>query len=287
MFAELVWNPDRNFFVIPYLNHPITWYGFLFALSFLVGYFLVRTMFTHFLADPARQASAIQFDATMATDRLALLITLGAVIGARLGHVFFYGWNYYQTHLFDILKVWEGGLASHGGALGAFIALSIFVLSMRKRQPRLKFLVVLDALVIPSAFFGCCVRIGNFINQEITGLPTTVPWGVTFMRSMDGTSGISVHPVQLYESLFYFSVFILLLILWMRDKQILGLGLLSGWFFLLVFGFRFVIEYLKVPQNKLFDIEKVLKMGQLLSLPFIFLGLFLLIRHYCYVRKTS
>ena len=287
MFAEFIWNPDRNFFVIPYLNHPITWYGFLFALSFLVGYFLVREMFAPILTDPSSQASAIQYEVTKATDRLALLITLGAVIGARLGHVFFYGWDYYQTHPFDILKIWEGGLASHGGALGAFIALSFFVLSVRKSYPKLKFLVVLDALVVPSAFFGCCVRIGNFINQEITGLPTTVPWAVTFLRPMDGVPGIAVHPVQLYESLFYFSIFIILFISWLRNKKILGRGLLSGWFFLLVFGFRFVIEYLKVPQNKLFDIEKVLKMGQLLSLPFIFFGLFLLIRYYGYVRKKS
>lgn len=285
MLAEIVWNPDRNLFVIPYLNHPITWYGFLFALGFLAGFFFIKKIFSDFLSAPGKQPAETELEASRLTDRLAILVGLGGVIGARLGHVFFYDWSYYKNHLGHILKIWEGGLASHGGALGAFIALIIFVLLSRKHYRQLTFLAVLDAITIPAAFAGGCIRIGNFINQEITGKPTNLPWGVTFLSPVDGPRGIPLHPVQLYESFFYFLVFLFLLLLWKQNKKTLGLGVLSGWFFFLVFGFRFVIEYFKMPQNVSFDAKGWLTMGQLLSIPFILFGVLLLIRNFAYVRK--
>lgn len=278
MLAEIIWNPDRNFFVLPYIQHPVTWYGFLFALGFLLSYFLVRKIFSKYLNN--------ELDAVHLTDRLAVLVILGGIIGARLGHVFFYGWSYYRENPFDIFKIWEGGLASHGGAIGVLIGLVIFVLMSKKSHPQLSFLAVLDAVVIPTPFVGGCIRIGNFINQEITGIPTDLPWGVIFLRPIDGLPGIPVHPVQLYESFFYFLVFAFLMVLWVRKKEKLGLGLFSGWFFLLVFGFRFLIEYLKVPQNEYFDIDGWIRMGQLLSIPFFILGAYLLIR-YIYVKARS
>ena len=287
MLSFIVWNPDRNFFVIPYLHHPVTWYGFLFALGFLSGYFWTRKLFTEFLKEKYKTPGSAQNEATLLTDRLALLMVLGIIIGARLGHVFFYGWNYYSVHPWDILKIWEGGLASHGGALGGFLALLIFIWKTHKTYPEFTFLVVLDTLVMPSAFIGGCIRIGNFINQEITGTPTSLPWGVIFVRPMDGIAGIPLHPTQLYESFFYFLVFLALVTLWICNRRILGKGLLSGWFFVLVFGFRFIIEYLKTPQNDYFDTENWLRMGQLLSLPFIAFGAFLLVRYYGFTRKKT
>ena len=166
-----------------------------------------------------------------------------------------------------------------------FLALLIFVGITHKTWPKFTFLVVLDAIVMPSAFIGGCIRIGNFINQEITGIPTSLPWGVIFVRPMDGIAGIPLHPTQLYESFFYFLVFLGLSTLWVCNRRLLGKGVLSGWFFLLVFGFRFMIEYLKMPQNEHFDTEHWLRMGQLLSLPFIAFGAFLLVRYYVFTRK--
>lgn len=282
MLAEFVWNPDRNIFIIPYIDHPVTWYGFLFALGFLVGIFLIRKMLADFLDSPATPRSKTEILAAQLTDRGAIFVILGGVIGARLGHVFFYDWPFYRSHPQEIFKIWQGGLASHGGAIGILIALFIMARLARRHFPQLTFLTCLDILVVPTACAGGFIRIGNFINQEITGIPTTVPWGVIFLRPLDGLPGVLVHPVQLYESLFYFLVFAFLLVVWHRDKKSLGAGSLSGWFFLLVFGYRFLIEYLKMPQNERFDVQSWLTMGQLLSVPFALVGLYLLVRGYVY-----
>jgi phosphatidylglycerol:prolipoprotein diacylglycerol transferase len=283
MFAYLIWNPDRNIFVIPYLHHPVTWYGFLFALGFLCGLFLIRKIFMDFLLAYKSPEGDARLEATQLTDRLAILGVIGGILGARLGHVFFYDWTYYRQHPADIFKIWQGGLASHGGAVGVFLVLFVFVWLSRKQMPRLTFLTVLDAIVIPVAFLGGCIRVGNFINQEITGIPTQLPWGVIFLNPLDGVAHVPVHPVQLYEAFFYFLVFIFLVVLWHRNKKGLGTGALSGWFFILVFSFRFAIEYLKMPQNVSFDTSAWLRMGQMLSIPFILLGGLLLIGSY--VRK--
>ncbi len=273
---SLSWDPDRIFFVIPYINHPVTWYGLLFASGFLVGYFLVRKSFT-------RLMDGGSVEATRLTDRLTTLVVLGTLIGARLGHVFFYSWPYFRAHPFDIFKVWEGGLASHGGAIGILIALCMFALWNRK----FSFLTVLDIVAIPAAFVGGCIRIGNFINQEITGIPTKLPWGVTFGHPVDGLQGVALHPVQLYESLFYFATFLLLYQISKRRDQILGSGLVSGLFFVLVFSFRFAIEFLKNGYSDWVDPDALFHMGQLLSLPFIGVGLGLLAYHFLRAKNAS
>lgn len=283
-FGNLIWDPDRNFFIVPYVNHPVTWYGLLFAFGFLVGYFLVRKIFTHFLEDGDLSRAEASASAVKLTDRLAMLVILGTIIGARLGHVFFYGWPYYREHPGEIIKVWEGGLASHGGAIGVLIGLLIFIGWTRPAFKRLTFLAVLDILVIPTAFVAGCIRIGNFMNQEITGIPTNLPWGVTFMHPIDGIPGIPIHPVQLYESAIYFAVFVFLFAVWRLRPRRIGFGLLSGWFFTLVFGLRFLVEFLKMPQSEWLDGHAPVTMGQLLSIPFIILGISLLI---CYHFRTK
>lgn len=286
MLSVLYWDPDRVLFVLPYINHPVTWYGFIFAFGFLVGYFFVRRMFTGLLDGLLPTLAEVKLTAIQLTDRLGFLVILGAIIGARLGHVFFYGWPYYKANPGDIIKIWEGGLASHGGAIGMFIALCIFVYWTRSAYPRLSFLTVLDVLVVPTAFVAGCIRIGNFINQEITGIPTKMPWGVVFGHPIDAPPGMAVHPVQLYESIFYFVVFLVLFFLWRGNEKKLGTGLFSGLFFLLIFSFRFLVEYLKVPQSELIDLYAPIKMGQLLSIPFIILGAVLLIRYFCFRKKS-
>lgn len=292
--AWLVWDPDRNIFTVPFFHNQISWYGFLFALSFLFAYYIVRNIFTQYIAScrlttkKSKQKFDLKALATLLTDRLALLVILGTVIGARLGHVFFYEWSNYREHLLDIFKIWEGGLASHGAAVGILLALIIFVIWNRKSAPEMTFLVVLDAIVIPSALVGTFIRIGNFINQEILGKPTELPWGVIFKHPLNGgIPGIPLHPVQLYEAFFYLLVFGLLFWLWKRMPTKLGSGFFAGLFFLLIFGFRFFIEYLKLPQSTLIDESKLGNMGQLLSVPFIVVGIFLIIYSFLGKRKAN
>lgn len=269
--GSFIWDPSREFFVIPFIGHPITWYGLLFAASFFGSYFIVRKLFE-------KSLNLFKTEATLLTDQLAMAVVLGTVIGARLGHVLFYEWSYYSKHLFDIFKVWEGGLASHGGVVGILIALICFTFVQRKKNPRITFLVTVEALVIASAFVGGSIRIGNFINQEILGIPTMLPWGVIYLHPIQPVGHLPLHPVQLYESIGYFLTAALLVFAWYKTNKKLGLGLLSGLFFILVFGFRFFMEFLKLPQSR-FDETSFLKMGQILSIPFIITGLLLLISY--------
>ncbi|MCH9626657.1 MAG: Phosphatidylglycerol--prolipoprotein diacylglyceryl transferase [Chlamydiales bacterium] len=286
-FGHIAWDPDRIFFVVPYINHPVTWYGVLFAFGFLVGYFLTRKLFTRFLADPVTPLADTKLAAIQLTDRLALFVVLGTIIGARLGHVFFYGWSYYSQNPLDIFKIWEGGLASHGGALGVLLGLLIFIWWNRRIYPKLTFLSLLDILVVPTAFVGACIRVGNFVNQEITGIPTKLPWAVIFVNPVDGYPGVPLHPVQLYEAVAYLAIFCFLYLLWKARADRVGLGMLSGWFFTLVFGFRFVLEFFKMPQHQWLDQNGAITMGQLLSIPFILLGIALLIYYHFQTKNEK
>jgi len=209
------------------------------------------------------------------TDHLTWFIVIGTIIGARLGHVFFYDWPYYQAHPEEIFMLRKGGLASHGGTLGVLIAIFIFMRWNRKKYPDISLITLLDLVCIPTAFAVCCIRIANFFNQEILGNESTVPWAVIFGHPADGSEVAPRHPAQLYEALVYFCTFVLLYTLWKVNGKGLKPGTLSGLFFLLVFGSRFFIEFLKTHQSMTID-ESFLQMGQYLSIPFIFLGLGLL-----------
>lgn len=216
------------------------------------------------------------------TDRLTWYIVAGTLIGARLGHVFFYDWPRYQNNLWEIFALWKGGLASHGGVLGVFIAVLLYYSRyLKKRFPSLTFLHLSDMLVIPSSLVACLIRVGNFFNQEIVGHETTLPWAVIFGDPSDGMAWVPRHPAQLYEAFAYFGIFLLLLGLRStsyKDRP----GFFTGLFFTLLFGFRFLIEFVKLPQSLMID-ESFLQMGQFLSLPFIFIGITLMIN----ALKTS
>lgn len=209
------------------------------------------------------------------TDRMTWFVVLGTLIGSRLGHVFFYDWPRYQDNLLDIFKVWEGGLASHGGTLGILIAIFLYYRLVLKPFPEISFVRLIDIVAIPTGLVCCFIRLGNFINQEILGPPTTMPWGVIFGDPVDRSPAIPRHPSQLYEAAIYLGVFILMMFLWKKKGTQLKPGILSGIFFILVFGSRFFIEFIKMPQSMMMD-ESYLQMGQILSIPFIILGIFLL-----------
>jgi len=281
----IVWDPPRDLFVVPWFNRSIAWYGVLFAFGFLVGYFVMVYLLQKWLKqeDHSQLSGSPRTIAAHLTDRMIWVIVLGTIIGARLGHVFFYDWSMYRHYPLDILKVWEGGLASHGGAIGVFLGLLFFRYSIRKEWPRLTLATIADLVVIPTAFVGCCIRIGNFFNQEILGTPSTVPWSVVFGHPLDGSAPTARHPVQLYESVYYLAVFVFLMWLAKRKTDKIGSGLFTGWFFSLVFLFRIGIETFKNHQYSVLSLDSPLEMGQWLSIPFALVGLVLL----CRVWKRS
>lgn len=285
-FAYIVVDPERTFFVIPYINHPVTWYGLLFAFGFLIGYFLVKHFFIKQLEFANVYKGQEKNLASILVDRLAMITVIATIIGARLGHVFFYDWPIYREHPIDILKVWEGGLASHGGAIGVLVGLFIFTMMNRKKYKTITFLATLDSVVVAAAFAGGCIRIGNFLNQEILGKPTDLPWAMIFLHPLEGPNNLPLHPVQIYESFFYFSVFFLLWIVWKKGREKIGKGLLTGLFFLLVFSFRLFIEFFKLPLGPTVINNNFLNMGQILSIPFILLGLFFITKYFFAKKKN-
>jgi len=216
-------------------------------------------------------------------ERSLMAIGLGAILGARLVDVFFYQdvsswWN----NPLSIFFVWEGGLASHGGAIGIIIALFILVRRLRREKMGFySFLSLLDRIVPGVALAGACIRIGNFINQEVLGTPTDLPWAVLFLHPADGSLIVPRHPVQLYESLAYIILSGLLYALWTKKPHFRREGVSSGLFLTIVFGFRFLIEFVKVEQSD-YILLSSMTMGQFLSLPFLAFGIYLLWR----LRKT-
>ena len=187
-------DPSRFAFTLPFVNFSVTWYGILFALGFLVSFFICRSYFTirlnHFSEGGKKEALDL-------TDKLVFYIVIGSVVGARLFEVFFYAWPYYKQHPLDIIKIWEGGLASHGGAFGVLVSILLFVyFNHTGFKKTITFLAVLDSTAIGGAFTGCLIRIGNFINQEIVGKVTNVPWAITFLHPADNLAPLPRHPVK-------------------------------------------------------------------------------------------
>ena len=241
----------------------IRWYGIFFATSIFLAYVILRKIVRDEGESPAK------------LEMLFFYVIIGTILGARLGHCFFYTPSYYLSHPLEILKIWEGGLASHGGAVGILIALLIFA----KRNPDYPFLWLLDKITLIAGLNGFFIRIGNLFNSEIIGTPTTLPWAFIFIRIDD----IPRHPVQLYESLAYGAVFLILLTVYRRYKDI-GPGLIAGLFFMLVFTVRFLLEFLKIRQAE-YSANLPLSTGQLLSIPFCVVGVILIIYSYKHKKR--
>ncbi len=213
--------------------------------------------------------------ALLLTDRITWFVMAGTIIGARLGHILFYEWPRYKNHPVDMIKIWEGGLASHGAVIGIMLALYLYLRMIRKRFPELTFINILDIICIPAAIAAVWIRIGNFFNQEIIGPITSVPWAVVFGHPIDGGGPLPRHPTQLYEAVVYLLTFFFLFFLWKKKGNILKPGTITGLFLILVFGSRFCIEFVKNPSSLMID-ESFLQTGQYLSIPLILLGFSLL-----------
>lgn len=257
------WNVNPEIF--SFLGLSVRWYGLLFAASFYFGYVL----FTRFF-----KLENIKMEVL---DRLTLYMAVGTVVGARLGHCLFYEPAYYLSHPLEILKIWHGGLASHGAAIGILIALYFFT----KKENR-SFLWTVDRIVITVALAGFFIRTGNLMNSEIYGIPTNLPWGFIFERVGET---VPKHPTQIYEALSYLFIFILLYKLYYKAKGHPREGLLFGLFLILTFTMRFLIEFIKNDQVN-FEKNMSLNMGQILSIPFVLAGIGLLVYIYKY-RKTE
>lgn len=248
------WNP--NLVAVQAFGLTIHWYGALFAMAFLIGSWILG----HFFKRERIPKKHL--------DPLLITMVLSTVVGARLGHCLFYAPEYYLANPMDILKVWEGGLASHGATIGILLGLWIFSIKV-KATP---FLWLIDRLVVTIALGGAMIRFGNFINGEILGKPTSGDWGVIFLR----IDAIPRHPAQLYESLTYLALFGLLWLLYHKSEASRIPGRMGGIFLTITFGSRILIEMVKENQEA-FEEGMLLNMGQLLSVPFILLGLFLIL----------
>jgi prolipoprotein diacylglyceryl transferase len=250
ILTYITWDVNPEIFRIG--SFAVRYYGVLWALAFYFGYLI----FDRFVKRESLPEGYL--------DSLTIYSAVGIVLGARLGHCLFYDPMYYLSNPLDIIKIWEGGLASHGAAIGAVIGLYLF--SRKAKKPLIH---ALDRFMIPAAFGGALVRIGNLMNSEIYGIETTKPWGFIFLR--DGQL-VPKHPTQIYEALSYFVIFGILYLVYTKSKAQPKPGLLFGLFMLLVFCARFFIEYVKEPQVA-FEVGMKLNMGQILSIPFILAGL--------------
>jgi len=270
----IAWNVNPEMFTIPGIDWPVRWYGLLFACAFLCSQYVVGYIFKTEQRPP-------QY-----LDIITIYIIAGTVIGARLGHCLFYSPEYYLFHPLDILKIWEGGLASHGAAIGIITAMLLYC---RKTGEGVWWLF--DRIVIVVPMSGMFIRIGNLMNSEIVGKPTTLPWGFKFPRCDEDAAMAQFHsmdmiparhPSQLYEAIYCVFLTLLMFYLWKYKRNVLPQGFMFGLFCVLLFTSRFFMEYLKVAQV---DWEKglALDMGQWLSIPFVLGGLFIML--YSYKKK--
>lgn len=256
----IVWSPNPQIFEldIPGIGTLAPrWYGLLFALGFVFGYMVMYKIFK-------KEKITIRI-----LDQLATYMIVATIIGARLGHVLFYEPLDYLSDPIQILMVWKGGLASHGAGIAIIIALLIF-----SRQNHKPFIWIFDRISIVVALAGAFIRSGNLMNSEIFGVETTLPWGFKFINT--DPSLVAKHPTQIYEALAYLLIFVYLWMVYLARNGKPRPGFLFAMFMILVFSFRFIIEFLKEPQVA-FESGMALNMGQILSLPFILLGVLTLV----------
>jgi prolipoprotein diacylglyceryl transferase len=284
----ITWNVDPVLFQLGALQ--VRWYGLLWALGFVIGYFVMRRIY--------RREKMSDDD----MDRLFVYMLIFTILGARLGHCLFYEPKEYLAHPLDILKVWEGGLASHGGAIGILIGLWFYARKVKK-----PYIWILDRIVIAVCIVGALIRLGNVMNHEIYGTPTSLPWGFVFLRGTEQFCGtfdnytactswatccppeqwLPCHPTGLYEA--FFCLVALGILLWMYYKRDLAHkqpGLMFGTFLIIIFGSRICIEFLKNVQVD-FERNMVFDMGQWLSLPFVIVGIVLIVWSFAKRKKLE
>lgn len=266
MLSDITWTADPAIFTIG--SKEIRWYSLMFIIGFGFGYKIVERMWRRESINPKW------------IDPLLYYTLIGTVVGARLGHCLFYDPGYYLSHPIEILKVWEGGLASHGGVLGIIVAIYFY----SKYVSRQSMLWTFDKLVVPTGLVAALIRIGNLMNHEVYGHPTDLPWGFRFIENLhawrQGAEPIfsaPSHPTQIYEAVCYLLTFVLCMWLYFKKDAWKKEGLIFGIFMICIFTARFFIEFLKNNQED-FEAAMPINMGQCLSIPFIVTGIYFVVR---------
>lgn len=255
----MVWNVDPEIFSLGLFR--VRWYGLFFALGFVAGYEILARFYR-------REGRPLEN-----LSNLFLYLVGGTIIGARLGHVLLYQPGYYLTHPLEILMIWGGGLASHGGFAGVMISIYLYLRKYRD----MSFLELADRLAIPLLLASSLIRIGNLFNSEILGTPSSLPWAIVFAQVDD----IPRHPAMLYEAFAYFLVFCGVYVAYWRTRAVQYPGRIFGISLAISFLARFMIEFVKENQVP-FEKNMLINMGQLLSIPFAATGLYLI-----YVSTTQ
>jgi phosphatidylglycerol:prolipoprotein diacylglycerol transferase len=250
---NLVWNISPEILRIGPVR--LRWYGLFFTLAFLSGYGIMAQLY--------RREGRAQENLSS----LLMYLVIGTIIGARLGHVLLYQPDYYLAHPWEIVMIWEGGLASHGGFIGVIIAVYLYV----KKYREMSFLQLADRLAIPCLLAASLIRIGNFFNSEILGTPSNLPWAIVFARVDD----VPRHPAMLYEAAAYFLAFCALYVAYWKTHVVQFPGRILGITLVICFLARFMIEFVKENQVP-FENNLILNMGQLLSVPFMAAGVYLI-----------
>ena len=250
---------------IQIFSFEIRWYSLAYILGILLGWILSKKFF---ISDNEIRE---KFD-----DFITYLI-IGLIVGGRLGYIFFYDFNYYYNNFLDIFKIWQGGMSFHGGLLGIIFASIWF--SKKNNQNAFKYLDIVSIVSPIGIFFG---RIANFINSELYGIETNLPWGVKFIQIDDLTR----HPSQLYEA-FFEGIVLFVILIFFRNKQFMKTpGLISALFLIFYSIFRFIIEFFRVPDEHLGYLLFNFTMGQIISFIFLLIGIYLMTIKYETKKKS-
>ncbi|MDT8886979.1 prolipoprotein diacylglyceryl transferase [Aquirufa regiilacus] len=265
--AFISWDP--NPVIVDLFGFPIRWYGFFFAMAFLAGFRVVSYMFKQ------------EGRSTEQADQLLMYTMVATIVGARAGHYFFYEFPLLQADplrfFLQMITPPFSGLASHGAAIGLFIAFYLYA----RKNAGMSYLYITDRIVPAVALAGFFIRMGNLMNSEIIGKPTELPWGFKFLRDTefnpygDPNLVLARHPSQLYEALSCLLIFALLMWFWSKKKKDTQEGLMTGSFMVVLFTLRFFYEFLKENQSA-FENNLTLNMGQILSIPAVLFGLIVL-----------
>ena len=270
MIGYITWDVSPVIFSL--LGRDIRWYGMCWAIGFMIGYWLMVRRFR----DEKLPAEWV--------DKLLLYTLISSIVGARLGHCLFYEWEVYSAAPLRIFAIWEGGLASHGGVFCLIAGLFIYSRRVLKRSVWWLF----DRM-IPSIGIACAlIRLGNLMNSEIFGFPTTKPWGFYFVRSHEWNelyAGQACHPTQIYEMMYCLAAVLVASLMLRRAACKVRTGLITGVSLIIFFGSRFALEFLKIPQVDR-EWQMTLDIGQWLSLPLIALGIYLIVNAMIRAKKV-
>jgi len=242
-----------------FFSFEIRWYSLAYIAGILVGWILSKKIF---ISDVSIKD---KFD-----DFITYAI-IGIIVGGRLGYILFYNYSYYSNNIFDIFKIWQGGMSFHGGLIGIIIVSIWFA---KKNNQNVFLYLDIVSLVAPiGIFFG---RMANFINSELYGIETNLPWAVKFVQ----VDNLFRHPSQLYEAIFE-GLILFFILIYFRKKRFAEIpGLISGLFLFFYSFFRFIIEFFRVPDEQLGYLIFNLSMGQIISFVFFLIGIYFIISKY-------